>query len=78
MLLSLCGSQCCERLLEMASTLIPIQGICRGFFACSDCFWEQIFVGKRLRLVSKMMGKRIPRLTGNKVDVFRRALDSLS
>lgn len=34
--------------------------------------------GKKLRQVSKMMGKHIPRLTGSKVDVFTRALDSLS
>lgn len=34
--------------------------------------------GKWLRQVSKMMGKHIPRLAGSKVDVFSRALDSLS
>lgn len=35
-------------------------------------------MGKRLRQVSRMRVKYIPRLTGSKVDVFTRALDCLS
>lgn len=35
-------------------------------------------MGKRLRQVSKMMGKHIPRLTGSKVVVCTRALSETS
>lgn len=58
--------------------LLPFREYVENFFACSDCLWEQILVGKRLRQVSEMMGKHIPRLTGSKVDVSTTALDSLS